>query len=73
MTLKIVPLASIKGFSEILVKSEESLEVDDKEMLQMIHDISNQMLDMVNDLLDISMIESGQLSLNTQVANLNHH
>jgi K+-sensing histidine kinase KdpD len=73
MTLKIVPLASIKGVSEILVKSEESLEVDDKEMLQMIHDISNQMLDMVNDLLDISMIESGQLSLNTQVANLNHH
>jgi K+-sensing histidine kinase KdpD len=73
MTLKIVPLASIKGFSEILVKSEESLEVDDKEMLQMIHDISNQMLDMVNDLLDISLIESGQLSLNTQVANLNHH
>ena len=64
------PLASIRGFSEILVEDEEKLDEGSKEMLQMIQDISNHMLDLVNDLLDFSVIESGKLNLDIRPENL---
>lgn len=58
------PLASIRGFSGILMKNNKI--VEDKELQQfigIIHESSQHLLDMVNDLLDYSVIESGNLEL----------
>ncbi len=60
------PLATVRGFSQMLVESDEEITEDSKEMLDMIQDLSNQMLDLVNDLLDVSVIECGKLNLETQ-------
>jgi signal transduction histidine kinase len=58
------PLATIRGFAELLRESTESrITPDDLELLNGIHETSQNMLDLVNDLLDISVIESGQLRL----------
>ena len=64
------PLASVRGFSEMLIENEANLDEDSKEMLQMIQDISNHMLDLVNDLLDYSVIESGNIQLEPRQENL---
>ncbi len=58
------PLASIQGFSELLVSDwkvmpEESID----EFLNIIHSASQRMSSLINDLLDISIIESGKLEL----------
>ncbi len=57
------PLTSIRGFCEILLEDEDSLSEDQKEMLDIIHEESESMLTLVNDLLDVSVIESGKLQL----------
>ena len=57
------PLTSIRGFCEILLEDEDSLSEDQKEMLDIIHEESENMLTLVNDLLDVSVIESGKLQL----------
>jgi signal transduction histidine kinase len=64
------PLASVRGFSEMLIANETNLGEDSKEMLHMIQDISNHMLDLVNDLLDYSVIESGKVHLERRKENL---
>jgi signal transduction histidine kinase len=69
------PLGSIQGFSQLLLSGG----VDDKtqrEFLQIINNISQEMLSTVNDLLDISVIESGQLDISlvaTDLAELIHY
>lgn len=56
------PLVAIRGLSELLLEGE--LEVDNQREFQTtIHQVSQQMLVLLNDLLDISLIESGQFSL----------
>ena len=57
------PLTSIRGFCEILLEDEDSFSEDQKEMLDIIHDASESMLTLVNDLLDVAVIESGKLQL----------
>lgn len=58
------PLASIRGFSEIILSDDSgSFNAEQKEFLEFIHNLSNQMLQLVNDLLDVSVIESGKLDL----------
>ena len=57
------PLSSIRGFSEILLQNKE-LDEDDAQFLKVIHDNSSNMLHMVNELLDVSVIESGHMELN---------
>ncbi len=58
------PLASIQGFSD-LVLTEDGLEPSErKHFLEIIHSSSTQMLNLVNDLLDVAVIESGNLDLN---------
>lgn len=52
------PLANIQGFSELLC---ESLEGELKEMAAIINQQSSQMLGLLNELLDITTIESGKL------------
>lgn len=63
------PLGSIRGFSEILLEGESD-EATTKEFLTIINDVSNQMLDLLNELLDISVIESGKFTLSREAGNL---
>lgn len=56
------PIGAIRGFAEIL--SEDGVDKETHaELLHLIHDISNDMLQMLNDLLDVSQIESGKFNL----------
>src|SRR5208337_3612423 len=58
------PLTSISGLSEILKsKAFGPLSEDQEEYLTVINNASNDMLTLVNNLLDISVIESGKLDL----------
>ena len=58
------PLNAIVGFSEILAISEDE---DEKgEYLEIIQKNSNLLLQLINDILDLSRIESGKLEMNMQ-------
>jgi two-component system, sensor histidine kinase and response regulator len=58
------PLSSIRGFSEILLEERHELEEEDQEKyLNIINSVSTNMLKLVNDILDVSVIESGKLDL----------
>ncbi|MHC4871328.1 MAG: sensor histidine kinase [Planctomycetota bacterium] len=59
------PLASINGLSEMLLSGDMG-EINDeqKEFIEMILQSGRQMLGLVNELLDVSVIESGNLTLN---------
>lgn len=57
------PIVSIRGLSELLLE-EADLDADtQRAFCTTIHQVSQQMLVLLNDLLDIAMIESGQLVL----------
>lgn len=65
------PLASIRGFSEILLSEAMGPLTDEqKEFLKIINDASNGMLKLLNDLLDVSAIESGKLDLKIREGSL---
>jgi len=65
------PLVSIRGFAELLLNGDLGpVEDDQKEFLALIHSASQDMLRLVNDLLDVSVIESGRLSMQIQEADL---
>ncbi|MDB9822772.1 GAF domain-containing protein [Deltaproteobacteria bacterium] len=53
------PLTSIQGFSEILINQNNLRKKDREKFLKYIHDQSVNLGKMINDLLDISRIESG--------------
>jgi len=56
------PLSSVRGLSELML--ETALEPpQEREFLEAIHRTSDEMLGLVNDLLDVSLIESGKLEL----------
>lgn len=57
------PIISIRGFSELLLKEPSNFTEDQKEFLTIIHTTSRNMLAMLNDLLDISLIESGRMDI----------
>ncbi len=57
------PLNAILGFSELMQRGDVSAEKQ-KEMLSIIHRSGGHLLSMINDVLDISKIETGQLELN---------
>lgn len=58
------PLASIRGLSEFLRDGAVgTLTPDQLDLIQTIHDASQSMLGMVNELLDVATIESGELKL----------
>lgn len=64
------PMNSIIGFSTLL--NENSLsETKKAEYLKIINTSSNQLLNIVNEILDISMLESGNLAVNEKKVNLN--
>ncbi len=65
------PLGNISMTSEVLVGGTEGqLDEEMRELLSVIQSSSNFMLALVNDLLDISAIESGKLNLNLETIDL---
>jgi len=65
------PLTSIRGFSEILLSEEAGpVSAEQKEFLEIINKTSDEMLHLVNDLLDVSVIESGKLDLTMRFGSL---
>lgn len=64
------PMNSIIGFSE-LIKDNKITELEKSQYLDMIAKGSDQLLNIVNEILDISLIETGNTSVNKQKVNLN--
>ncbi len=65
------PLISIEGFSEVLLdESMGAMNEEQKEILGRINYISQSMLSLLNDLLDISIIESGKIDLHYEKISL---
>ncbi|MBF0329125.1 MAG: HAMP domain-containing histidine kinase [Nitrospirae bacterium] len=64
------PLSAIRGLSEVLIMDNENLTDDQKEIIAMINSTSDQMLSLVNELLDVSVIESGKLDLKKKIGSL---
>jgi len=66
------PLNAILGFSEILSHEMfgEILNKDYKEYTRIIHESGQHLLSLINDILDLSKIESGRIELNEEVVDL---
>ncbi len=65
------PINGVRGFSELLLEDlRDSGREDQVEIAQLLYTASNQMLRLVNDLLDISVIESGKLELQFEQTDL---
>jgi two-component system sensor histidine kinase/response regulator len=65
------PLASIRGLAEFLREGAVGpLSVDQLELINTIHSASQSMLDLVNELLDVATIESGELKIYREPHNL---
>ena len=62
------PLGCISGFCEILI-TDDSIADQNKEFLNRINNISEGLLKLVNDLLDINKIESGEIELHKEKVN----
>ncbi len=57
------PLNSILGFSQLLLQDTINFSSEQEEFLQYIFNSGQHLLDMVNDLLDLSRIEEGKISI----------
>jgi signal transduction histidine kinase len=65
------PLASIRGLAEFLREGAVGpLNADQLDLIKTIQDASHAMLDLVNELLDVATIESGELKLSLENHNL---
>jgi two-component system sensor histidine kinase/response regulator len=65
------PLASIRGLAEFLRDGAVGpLTPDQLDLIQTIHGASQSMLELVNELLDVATIESGELKVNFEPHNL---
>ncbi|WIY25278.1 sensor histidine kinase [Parasedimentitalea psychrophila] len=64
------PMTSIRAFSEILRDTGGRSETDNIRYASIIHDEALRLTRLLNDLLDLSVLESGQVSLNMTVGNL---
>ncbi len=65
------PLASIRGLAEFLREGAVGpLSVDQIDLINTIHSASQSMLDLVNELLDVATIESGELKIYREPHNL---
>src|SRR5207253_1595613 len=62
------PLASIRGIAEFLRDGAVGpLTADQRDLMETIHTASHSMLDLVNELLDLTVIEAGELKLRLEV------
>lgn len=65
------PLASIRGLTEFLRDGTVGpLAPDQLDLVRNIHEASQSMLDLVNELLDVSVIEAGELKINAEPTSL---
>lgn len=62
------PMTSILGYSDILLSHLK--DPDDVECVRTIKQSGNYLLEIINDILDLSKIESGELKINNQVMSL---
>jgi len=65
------PLSSIRGMSDMLINMDLDKDTR-KSFLESINRVSNQMLTLINDLLDVSVIESGGYEMNLTEGNLSN-
>jgi PAS domain S-box-containing protein len=65
------PMNAIMGFSELLVQHYNNKEKLDR-YSQIINQRCNDLLEIINDILDIAKIESGQLHINNEYCNINN-
>jgi len=63
------PMNSILGFTELL-EAEEQLSEKYKDKVRYIHQSGHHLLDLLNDVLDLSVIDSGQVKLESQAADI---
>jgi len=63
------PMNSIIGFSEYLIE-EKTNEQEKKQYAEIINQSCHQLLNLVNDVLDLSKIETGQLTVNKKASNI---
>ncbi len=63
------PLNAIVGFSNLLAEDDISHE-DRKEYIELINESNRSLLQLVNDILDVSLIEANQISLNNEDINI---
>ncbi len=64
------PMNGILGFSELL-EEDEFDNVERKNFIKIIQDSSKQLLSIINDIIDISKIEAGQININNEIVNIN--
>ena len=64
------PMTSIRAFSEILRDSEGLSETEKNKYSSIIHDEAIRLTRLLDDLLDLSVLENGQVSLNIRTARL---
>lgn len=65
------PLASIRGLTEFLRDGAVGpLTADQKDLVETIHSASQSMLELVNELLDVAVIEAGELKLHLEAEDL---
>jgi signal transduction histidine kinase len=64
------PLHGILAYSSTLLEDTDTLNADQIEFITVIHDQSQYMANLVNDLLDVATIESGKLQLDLQPVDL---
>lgn len=64
------PMNGIVGFVDILERDQELTEEERKKYLGIIRSSSNHLLTLINDIVDISKIEAGQLILNIKDCNI---
>ncbi len=66
------PLSVIKGSADLVIREEKALSPDQKfTMLSQIKESASDLLAIVNDILDVSKIESGRFELHKRVGDLN--
>ncbi|MGD9977106.1 MAG: PAS domain S-box protein [Bacteroidales bacterium] len=65
------PMNAVLGFIQ-LIKSDEHLSEQGKQYLELIQNSGNQLLSLIEDIIDISKIQSNQLRLNKENFDLNH-
>lgn len=65
------PIANIASFSELALLEPENLSPENQEYLEHIRNLARFMLNMLNGLLDLTQIESGQLHLKPEALNIN--
>ena len=64
------PLTSIKGFADLLLDEPDELGREQREFIDIIKANADRLVALINDLLDISRIESGKVALRPTAVDL---